>query len=283
MGSSTTVTDVGYTSAATLTTVAQVAVATLSFQAAELMATSIYDIAYRNWEIARELHDFWAGVYGAHEAQLIDEVFGAPAYVPQYDTVEGRAVAGVRRAYRGQLNELARRSSPYCFKATSHQMAMLAAQEALAVGNTSAFARRYEDARKEAKDDTNFSRKHQALGLGRGILGSAASYGQNAAALFGKLGDQASASGQGAIKALGYGMNRLESNYGKNSGASASSAKYFDSNGAAGWGPGFNDARGNDALTNFIDSRNGFNTIAVTPADLGPTGQGSVDTGVLLG
>jgi hypothetical protein len=199
--------------AALLANAAAIAVAVYNTMAAIEIADKQYEIAKGYLDIARELHDYWLNTFKPCEQAYVAEACAAPVYQPRYEETAGRYVASVRQQFRKSIDNVVRTSSRYCTGLTAAMMKDIAIAEAQAVGSARNFAYRYEEARKERKDDIRWSRRHNALGLGRGLLGEAAQYGQAAGKILGDLGGQAVAGANGAMQFLGNQLNRNQTAY----------------------------------------------------------------------
>jgi hypothetical protein len=206
-------TDSGWIKSSSIAQLAATAVAVINTIAALEISRRQYEIAKGYYDMARELRDFWNNTFMPCEQATVAEACSAPLYTPQYDETAGRYVASVRQQFRNALNDITNCAPRFCTGLTQAMLKDAAIAEAQAIGDAENYAYRYEEARKEAKDDLRWNRRIQALGLGRNLLGESATYAQSAAGLFGTLGQQAAMGASGAMYALGYGNNRNQTTY----------------------------------------------------------------------
>lgn len=85
--------------------------------------------------------------------------------------------------------------------------------ESLAAVDTANFAYRYEEHRKDAKDDIRWTRRQQALNRGRDLQSTAARYAEAAANAYGDVGAKIGQAASGAMEAIGYFNNRNDTVY----------------------------------------------------------------------
>lgn len=202
------VTDSGVVTSEGLAKAAQIAIAVLNTVAALEISQRQIKLARDYFNLAKEMRDFWNSTYRDCEVTHAGEACGAPLYTPQYDLTAGRYVASVRQQFRKGYDNLVRVAGRYCTGLTATTLKDIALAESMAVGDAVNMAYRYEEARKEAKDDVRWSRRDSVLALGRGIAKQAQSYAVLASDAYGNLGKQANAATEGAFQALGYMNNR---------------------------------------------------------------------------
>lgn len=181
-----------------------------SASATAAMAAAQERIANRQLAMAEALNRFWSGTYKPEEAQqLADAIAGVRyPYVPRYNQTAGRMANTVKISFQHKLRDALRCNSRYCTGLTSQMVKDFSIAEALATSAAMNYAFRYEEAKAQALEDRAWSRREQALNLGRGMRSEAAAYSKTAAGIYGTLGQQASAAAGGALRLLGYGLER---------------------------------------------------------------------------
>ncbi|MGF6599784.1 hypothetical protein P3T23_004518 [Paraburkholderia sp. GAS448] len=201
-------TDSGWITSSSIAQLAATAVAVINTVAALEISRREYEIAKGYYDLARELRDMWNNTFVPCEQATVAEACSAPLYTPLYDETAGRYIASVKQQFRDALNNIINCSNRFCTGLTQAMLKDAAIAQAQAVGDAQNYAYRYEEARKEAKDDLRWNRRMQALGLGRNLMAESATYAKAAEGLFGTLGQQAAMGASGAMYALGYGGSR---------------------------------------------------------------------------
>lgn len=198
------ISDFGWTATEIIRQAAIAYVAITNTQAAIKIAEKQRVIAQQSLDLANELRSIWKDVYLENERKFTFELFNTATLVAEYTLWAGRAapvVAGQFAEARRRLNAF---SPKFCCGDTSQRMIELEIAEATARGNAIMYGMRFADAKKLALEDRDYSRKHAAISLGRGLGSQAQTYASAAAGLYGQLGQQAAAGASGAFGALGY-------------------------------------------------------------------------------
>ncbi|RQH06621.1 hypothetical protein [Paraburkholderia dinghuensis] len=206
-------TDNGWVSSTTIAQLAATAVAVINTLAALEMSAREYQIANGYYNLALQLRNYWNNTFVPCETAAVAYACSQPLYQPLYNETAGRYIASVKQQFADALNNVVNCANRFCTGLTQSMIKDITIAEAQAIGDAQNYAYRYEEAREEAMDDRRWARIMNALGLGRNLLGDAASYAKTAAGLYGLLGQQAGAGAAGALYALGYERNRNQTVY----------------------------------------------------------------------
>ena len=171
------------------------------------------DIAKRSLAISKAQQKQLQDVYWPRELEFLAE-FSTPEAV---ETVEvmgrrygGRMVSAVAGAFAKALKEARCGSSRYCTSANRKMMQDLMLARSTAMANARVLGRNIAFAEFQARTDTNFAKRMQAVAIGRGLMGDAAKLLQNAAGGLASAGDIISRQFNSAIQAFGYARFRSQ-------------------------------------------------------------------------
>lgn len=207
------VTDSGVEQNATWASLAATAVATLETVTAINIANKQYDIANRYYKMANRKWDRFKNKYMPCERVEINEACNTPAYEKQYDTTSTTYIAEVDRAFGQASNRIDSLFETYCIcpdPSLAHDIALMQGMAAVDAGN---FAYRYEEHRKDAKDDVRWTRRQQALNRGRNLQSTSTKYAEAAANAYGDIGGKIGQAASGAMQAIGYFSQRRDTIY----------------------------------------------------------------------
>lgn len=207
------ITDSGITWAARVAQAAAVVVAGYNTAAAIKMAEKQEELAKGYLNIAKEQRNYYNEVYAPCEDSEISEACSAELYEMHVDSTVGRMLASVRHQFAGRPEKDVRCIGRYCTGKVAAVIKDLAVAEAQALATATGLGIRYEEQRKEAKDDLRWNRRAQALNRGRDMMSEAVEYSGFAYGLFGRLGAQAAQGAAGAIGYLGYASTRRDTVY----------------------------------------------------------------------
>ena len=142
------------------------------------------DIAKRSLAISKAQQKQLQDVYWPRELEFLAE-FGTPEAI---ETVEvmgrrygGRLLASIAGAFAKALREARCGGSRYCTSANRKMVQDLLLARSTAMANARVLGRNIAFAEFQARTDTNFNRRMQAIAIGRGLMGDAAKLLQNAA------------------------------------------------------------------------------------------------------
>jgi len=185
---------------------------------ANMIARWQQDLAEAYYELAREMRQYWNSYYRPSEILFVQEVSAEQPYTPQYELVAGRYSLNIRRQFGNMFDQVNRCSNRYCTGLTKALTRDIIIAQAQVMGDAMNFGYRYEEFRKDAKDDVRFSRRITMLGLGRDMLQQALSYGQAAsnmgeaaARTMGAAAEARMSVGGGLASAMGYLSSRRQS------------------------------------------------------------------------
>lgn len=200
-------TDMGWIQSSTIAQAAMIAVAVRQASTAESMNNKQISILNRQMKLAEEAREYWKTTYVPCERATVQEICAEPKYELQYDRTSGRYVAAVRKSF-GAINDRIRCTGRYCTGLTAAMIKDIAVQEAIAISDATNFAYRVEEDRKEAKDAVRWSRRMEALAMGRDLNKTAITANAAASDIAGNLSKQASAGADGAWQGVGYLLGR---------------------------------------------------------------------------
>lgn len=218
-----TVTNDGVTRNALLANLAATAVATIQTLAAIDIANKQYNIANGYYKLAQQKWDRFKSIYMPCERKEMAEACSTPEYDAQYDVTAAQYMGEVTRDFglaRVRIDDMYAR---YCIcpdPSLSQDMALMQSQVS---GDSGNFAYRYEEARKQAKDDVRWTRRQQALNRGRELQSNAAQYAKAAASAYSDRGAAIGSVAEGAMRAIGYFSNRNDTIYPQRQAAGQSS------------------------------------------------------------
>lgn len=207
------VTDGGVLTNANLAQAAATAVAIATTAASVNIANKQQAIANSYYNMARQKWDRFLNSYKPCETKEIAEACNTPEYVPQYDTQADAYENNVNVQYGIATDEINDLSRTYCVSIDNSLFRDLALSQAQLSVDSSNFAYRYEEHRKDTKDDVRWNRRSQALNRGRNLQNEAASYAQAASKAYGSLGNSVQQAAEGASTMLGYLQTRRDTVY----------------------------------------------------------------------
>lgn len=180
--------DIGYSLGETTRAAAAITAANIKQAAAAIIAVDNAnqlvnnyrdqrDIARRGYQLQRQQQDHLKTVFWPREAQFLAE-FSTPEDI---ETVEamgvrygGRLAATVAGLFAEQLKEAKCASARYCTSANAKRIQDLLLARSVAMGNARVLGRNIAFAEFQARTDTNYERRMQAVALGRGLMQQAA-------------------------------------------------------------------------------------------------------------
>lgn len=207
------ITDDGIITAADIARGAAIAVAGANATAALEIANRQSQLAKGYLGISQEENNYYYNTYAPCEDTELEEACSAVTESMHLDTSTGRYIASIRHQFVGKTEKELACNSRYC---TGRAVAIIrdnAIQEASAAATAANMARRYEEARYDAKDDLRWNRREQALNRGRDMMAQALTFSGIAYGVFGELGAQAAYGAAGAIGYLGYTSTRRPTVY----------------------------------------------------------------------
>lgn len=207
------VTDTGVEGNANWSALAATAVATLQTIAAIKIANKQYDIARAYYKMAQQKWDRFKNKYMPCERTEMNEACNTPEYTALYDQTASSWVNEVDRNFGQARSRIDRLNALYCICPDPSLAQDMELMESMASGDTANFAYRYEEHRKDAKDDVRWTRRQQALNRGRDLQSTAARYAEAAANAYGDVGGKINQAAEGAMSAIGYFMNRNDTVY----------------------------------------------------------------------
>lgn len=165
------------------------------------------DIARRSLRISQAQQGQLENVYWPRELEFLAE-FGTPEAI---ETVEvmgrrygGRLLAAVSGAFAKAQRELRCGFTRYCTSANRKAMQDLLLARSTAMANARVLGRNIAFAEFQARTDTNYNRRMQAVAFGRGLMGDAAKLLQTAAGTLASAGQVYGQQFASAIEAFGY-------------------------------------------------------------------------------
>lgn len=207
------VTNSGVTDNATFAQIAATTVAAVTTAASVKIANKQIDIANDYFDIARQKWDRFLNKYQPCEVKEMAEACNTPEYVPQYDTQADAYENNVNVQYGLAADEINDFARCYCVPIDNSFFRDLALSQVQLSVDSGNYAYRYEENRKDNKDDVRWNRRGQALNRGRNLQNEAASYAQAASRAYSSLGDSVRQAGEGAATALGYFQTRNNTVY----------------------------------------------------------------------
>lgn len=207
------VTDSGVEGNAKWSSLAATAVATLTTLAAIKIANKQYDIARSYYKMAQQKWDRFKDKYMPCERVEMNEACNTPVYAAQYDKTAGAWTNEVARTFAQGERRISTLYSLYCVCPDPSLAQDVAMMESMAEADAGNFAYRYEEHRRDAKDDVRWTRRQQALNRGRDLQSTAAKYAEAAANAYGDVGGQVGKAAEGAMSAIGYFNNRNDTLY----------------------------------------------------------------------
>ncbi|KMQ97347.1 hypothetical protein RF55_2320 [Lasius niger] len=165
------------------------------------------DIAKRALRIAQEQQEQLEKVFWPRELQFLNE-FSTPEVVEEIEVMgrryAGRLVSHVAAKYARETEKLRCGISRYCSSALRSNLQALMLSKAAAMSSARVLGRNIAFAEWMVRNETNYSRRMQAIALGRGYMA-------NAAALLGAASDNLSQAGQRALTGLNSALSTFGS------------------------------------------------------------------------
>lgn len=207
------VTDIGVEGNAQWSSLAATAVATINTLAAIKIANKQYDIARSYYKMAQQKWDRFKNKYMPCERREMNEACNTPEYTARYDASAQTWMNEVERNFAQARSRIDVLNALYCVCPDPSLAQDMSLMTSLAAGDTGNFAYRYEEHRKDAKDDVRWTRRQQALNRGRELQSTAARYAEAAANAYGDVGSKIGQAAEGAMSAIGYFTNRNDTIY----------------------------------------------------------------------
>ena len=192
---------------------AAIAVAGLNTAAAIEMADLQYDIAKQYLDIAKWWRNYYNNTFRPCEDVELTEAWTLPQEQPLYDTAIGRHKTFARIQFKGIADKSIRCTSAYCTGLRGALLKDAIGSEAAALSALANLGYRNERTYVETLNDLRWRRKESVVHRGRNMIANNIQFSDFAAGIFGDLGRQAAASAGGAIRFLGYNMNRQDTQY----------------------------------------------------------------------
>lgn len=198
---------------ATVETAIYVALALWQRNSSESITNMQNEIANRNMKLAEKVHEH-AKHFWKVDKLLVDTAFGEAKHVPDYTgftaTMSSLTDKAMRDGKTNWLNDM----KEMCHPANKCEAARWDRNAQLIRANAISFADRLSEARTEVLNDMRYSRQYDAVGLGRGLLGSSVAFSN----LFVNSGSQAAnmliGSINSGLRRLGYSRRDFTRNSG---------------------------------------------------------------------
>jgi hypothetical protein len=142
------------------------------------------------------------------EDKLLTSIDSQLPYEPKYDTAANRSRAFVRSSFSDARKKIQDCQDTFCIGATCASDRQIAMVEAAALADISNAAIRIEDARKDAFDDRDYSRRVNATNMGRGFRADAEAGLRTSAQLWQQIGQAAGQSASASIRGFGDSLTR---------------------------------------------------------------------------
>lgn len=167
-------------------------------------------IARRTMDIAERQQAQVENVFWPRDAQFLAE-FANPEAIEEIEVMArryaGRLVAPIAAAFAQRQRELQCGMSRYCTSANRKALQDLLMARAGALANARALGRDIAFAEYQARTDTNYERRLQAVALGRGLLNQAVSLYESAGRSLASAGNYITNQFNNALSAFGYAQN----------------------------------------------------------------------------
>lgn len=194
--------------------------AAAALAAATTSAYKAYDIAVKEWEMAKKYWrisqnwmDYYKNAYAPVEDQEIAEALQLEEAEPLYEVARGRARASAWIEFQGKLRNSMRCMSRYCTGLRGDILVQVSRAQADAVALADGLGYRNERAYVETRNDVRFEKRLNTAKRGRDIISDTVSLGAAAAGIYGDLLDQTWQGLTGAGQYLGYYFNRNQPAY----------------------------------------------------------------------
>lgn len=172
---------------------------------------ALRDISDRSLKIAEKQQQQLKDVYWPRELEFLQE-FGTPEAIEEIEVMgkryAGRLVAAVAAAFAKELRKLRCNASRYCTSAYSKSFQDLIQTRSTAIAGARVLGRNIGFAEFQARTDTNFERRMQAIALGRGLMNEAAKLLTKASGSLASATAQTASQLSSALEAFSYARNR---------------------------------------------------------------------------
>lgn len=194
----------------TASTIRQVAAVAIALDNANRLVDNYKqqrDIADRSVKIAEAQQKQLRTVFYPRDEQFLAE-FSTPEAIESVEVMGrrygGRLASMVAGAFAKQLKELRCSASRYCTSATKKATQDLLMARSIGIANARVLGRNIAFAEYQARTDTNYNRRMQAVALGRGLMQQAANLYASASNGLAAAGQQLSGQLNSALEAFGY-------------------------------------------------------------------------------
>lgn len=165
------------------------------------------DIADRSMKIAEAQHQHIERNYWPREQTFLAE-FGTPEAVETAEALgrryAGRLVSSVAAAFAREIKRADCKASRYCTSARAKNVQDLMLARATAIANARVLGREIGFMEVQARQDRNYDRRMQAVGIGRGLLSQAADLYSKAGGGLANVGRELTSRLNSAVEFFGY-------------------------------------------------------------------------------
>lgn len=187
--------------------------AAYSAYTATKLADQQMDIARRYYDIAKGWWDWYRGSYVPLEDAELAEAMGLQIRTPLYDVAVGRAKATAQFIFRNRMDQAVQCTSQYATGLRGARLLDEAKRQAYTMAAVENMGFRNERNRIDILNSRRWARREAVVNRGRDLMANNVSYGQVAGAILGDLSAQAGKAAGGALYAMGYTLNRNETQY----------------------------------------------------------------------
>lgn len=149
------------------------------------------DIAKRGLQISQQQHGHLRDVFWPRELQMLEE-FGTPEEIESIESMawrnQGRLKSTIAGAFAKKMAETKCNAPRYCTSLNQKNLQDLHLTKSMVAANAGILGQKIAWETYQAKYDTSMQRRHQVIGLGRGLLGQAATLYGNASENIAKAG-----------------------------------------------------------------------------------------------
>ena len=171
------------------------------------------DISDRMLKIMERQQNQLSTVFWPREEQFLNE-FANPEPIESVDDMArrygGRLVPAVAAAFATQLREAKCSMRRYCTSANRKMVQDLLMARSVAVANAKVLGRNIAFAEYQARHDTNYERRMQAVAIGRGLMQQAATLYASAGQSLAAAGNYLSSQFNNALTAFGYARGQYQ-------------------------------------------------------------------------
>lgn len=147
----------------------QVALALWQRNSSKSISNMQQEIANRNMELAERVHDH-AKKFWAYEKNIVDDAFGEAKHAPLYDALSIGWTTLIDGSLSKAKSDWIKEAKKNCLSPTACEAARWDRKAQSTRADFISFANRQAEARAESLNERRYSRQHDALGIGRGIL-----------------------------------------------------------------------------------------------------------------